>query len=64
MASVMNECFDNGGTDTNPANETVTDLLGHPRLKMKTADNATIDNVNPIPKPAGAGTNYSFLKQV
>ena len=63
MASVMNECFDNGGTDTDPSNETVVDTLGPPRLKCKTADNATVDNVNPIPKPA-AGTNYSFLKQV
>lgn len=39
------------------------DALGPPRLKMKTADNSTIDNVNPIPKPA-AGLNYSFWKQV
>jgi hypothetical protein len=30
---------------------------------MKTADNPTIDNVNPIPKPA-AGLNYSYWKQV
>jgi hypothetical protein len=30
---------------------------------MKTADNATVDNVNPIPKPA-SGLNYSFWKQI
>ena len=63
MAAILQECFDNGGTDGNPANETVVDALGPPRLKMKTADNATIDNLHPIPKPA-AGTVYSFFKQV
>lgn len=63
MTATLQEVFDNGGTDENPGNETIVDALGPPRLKMKTADNATIDNVNPIPKPA-AGTNYSFWKQV
>jgi len=63
MAATLQEVFDSGGTDANPANETVVDALGPPRLKMKTADNSVIDNVNPIPKPA-AGTNYSFWKQV
>lgn len=63
MTATLQELFDNGGTDGNPANETVVDALGPPRLKMKTADDSTIDNVNPIPKPA-AGTNYSFWKQV
>lgn len=63
MTATLQECFDNGGTDGNPANETVVDTLGPPRLKCKTADNATIDNVNPIPKPA-EGLNYSFWKQV
>jgi hypothetical protein len=41
----------------------VVDALGPPRLKFKTADNATVNNVNPIPKPV-VGTNYSFWKQV
>jgi hypothetical protein len=63
MTATLQELFDNGGSNGNPANETVVDALGPPRLKMKTADNATIDTVNPIPKPA-AGTNYSFWKQV
>lgn len=63
MAATLQEVFDNGGTDANPGSETVVDALGPPRLKMKTADNPTIDNVNPIPKPA-AGLNYSFWKQV
>lgn len=63
MTATLQEVFDNGGTDGTPANETVVDALGPPRLKMKTADNATIDNVNPIPKPA-ASLNYSFWKQV
>jgi hypothetical protein len=63
MTATLTEVFDNGGSDGNPANEDIVDALGPPRLKMKTADNSTIDNVNPIPKPA-AGTNYSFWKQV
>lgn len=63
MAATLEEVFDNGGTDANPANETVVDALGPPQLKMKTADDATINNVNPIPKPA-SGLNYSFWKQV
>lgn len=63
MAATLQEVFDNGGTDGTPGNNTVVDALGPPRLKMKTADNPTIDNVNPIPKPA-AGLNYSFWKQV
>lgn len=63
MTATLQEIYDHGGTDGTPANETVVDALGPPRLKMKTADNATIDNVNPIPKPA-AGLNYSFWKQV
>ena len=63
MVAVLEEFFDWGGSDNAPANETKVDALGPPRLKMKTADNATIDNVNPIPKPA-AGTNRSFWKQI
>lgn len=63
MAATLQEVFDNAGTDENPGNETVIDALGPPRLKMKTADNATIDFINPIPKPT-SGTNYSFWKQV
>jgi hypothetical protein len=63
MTATLQVIFDNGGSDGNPANEDIVDALGPPRLKMKTADNSTIDNVNPIPKPA-AGTNYSFWKQV
>ena len=63
MAATLQEVFDNGGTDGTPANETVVDALGPPRLKCKTADDATIDNLNPIPKPA-EGTVYSFWKQV
>ena len=62
MVAVLEEYFDNGGTDTNPV-ETKVDALGPPRLKMKTADNPTIDNVNPVPKPV-SGDNYSFWKQV
>ena len=63
MAGTLQECFDNGGSNANPANETVVDSLGPPRLKMKTADSSVIDNGNPIPKPE-TGTKYSFWKQV
>lgn len=63
MAATLEEVFDNGGIDGAPGNETVVDAFGPPRLKMKTADDSTIDNINPIPKPA-EGTNYSFWKQV
>ena len=62
MVAVLEEYFDNGGSDGSPT-ETKVDALGPPRLKMKTADDPTIDNVNPVPKPA-AGINYSFWKQV
>jgi hypothetical protein len=63
MTAILEEIFDNGGSDGAPANNTVTDALGPPRLKFKTAGDPTIDNVNPIPKPT-SGTVYSFWKQV
>lgn len=62
MAAVLHQYFDYGGTDGAPISVD-TDGDGPPELKMKTADDADIDNNNPIPKPA-AGLNYSFWKQV
>jgi hypothetical protein len=63
VTATLQEKLDTGGSDGNPANQDVIDALGPPRIKFKTADNKTIDNVNPIPKPA-AGTNYSFWKSI
>ncbi len=63
MAADMSVYFDFGGTDTSPGSEQDTDALGPPRLRFKTADDATIDLNNPIPIPA-AGTKYSYWKQI
>lgn len=63
MAAVMDVYFDFGGTDGSPGTEQDTDALGPPRLRFKTADDATIDTNNPIPIPA-AGTKYSYWKQI
>lgn len=63
MVAVMDVYYDWGGSDGSPANETDTDALGPPRMRFKTADNATIDTNNPIPIPA-AGTKYSYWKQI
>lgn len=63
MVAVMDVYLDTGGTDANPALETDTDGLGPPRIRFKTADNPTIDEINPIPIPT-AGTKYSYWKQI
>ena len=63
MAADMSVYFDFGGSDTAPGTEQDTDALGPPRMRFKTADDATIDLVNPIPIPA-AGTKYSYWKQI
>ena len=59
----MDVYFDFGGSDTAPGTEQDTDALGPPRMRFKTADDATIDTNNPIPIP-GAGTKYSYWKQI
>jgi hypothetical protein len=43
--------------------QTDVDGLGPPNVRLKTNDNPTIDNVDPIPIP-GAGFNYSYWKHV
>ncbi len=63
MAADMSVYFDFGGSDNTPGTEQDTDALGPPRLRFKTADDATIDLNNPIPIPA-AGTKYSYWKQI
>ncbi len=52
-----------GGTDGAPATFQDITGLGPPNLRFKTADDATIDTINPIPIP-GAGTNWSFWKAI
>lgn len=63
MAAVMDVYFDFGGSDGTPGTEQDTDALGPPNLRFKTADNATIDDNDPIPIPT-AGTKYSYWKQI
>jgi hypothetical protein len=43
--------------------ETNVDGLGPPNVRLKTADDTTIDTVNPVPIPV-AGFNYSYWKHV
>lgn len=62
MAADMSVYFDFGGSDGSPGTEQDTDALGPPRIRFKTADDATIDTNNPIPIP-DAGTKYSYWKQ-
>ena len=62
MVAVLHTFFDYGGSAGSPTSKDV-DGDGPPELKCKTADNPTIDNINPVPKPA-AGLNYSYWKQV
>lgn len=62
MAATVSIRFDFGGTDATPGTEQDIDALGPPRLRFKTADDATIDTANPCVVPA-AGTNYSYWKQ-
>jgi hypothetical protein len=63
MVATVAVFFDNGGTNGNPNAQTDTSSLGPPNLRFKTADNATIDNQNPIPIPTGSAVN-SFWKQI
>jgi len=63
MAATLLVYFDFGGTDATPGTEQDTTSLGPPGIRFKTADNATIDTVNPVPIPS-AGTSYSFWKHI
>lgn len=63
MAADLSVYFDFGGSDTSPGTEQDTDALGAPNVRWKTADDATIDANNPIPKPS-AGTKRSYWKQL
>lgn len=63
MVATFNTVMDFGGADGAPGTNQNVDGLGPPMLRFKTADNATIDNLNPVPIP-GAGTKYSFWKSL
>lgn len=63
MVATVSVYLDTTGSDNSPGTSTDIDALGPPALRFKTADNATIDTVNPVPIPA-AGTNYSFIKSI
>ena len=63
MAATVITRFDFGGTDAAPGTEQDVTGLGPPMVRMKQADNATIDNLNPVPVPT-AGTNYSYWKHI
>lgn len=63
MVATVAVFFDFGGTDTSPATQQDTSALGPPNLRFKTADDATIDNQNPIPIP-NTGSVNSFWKQI
>jgi hypothetical protein len=63
MVATVAVFFDFGGSNGTPATEQDTSSLGPPNLRFKTADDATIDNQNPIPIPSGTAIN-SFWKQI
>lgn len=63
MPATVAVIFDNQGSNGAPANNTNITGLGPPELRFKTADNATIDTINPIPIPT-SGTKYSYWKQI
>lgn len=63
MVASVSVYLDTGGADAAPGTSTDIDALGPPTLRFKTADNPTIDSVNPVPIPA-AGTNRSFWKSL
>ncbi len=63
MVATVAVFYDFGGSDGNPATNQDTSSLGPPNLRFKTADDATIDNQNPIPIPA-SGNVDSFWKQI
>ncbi len=58
MVAAFNVTLDTGGTDNSPgSSDTITNL------RFNVADDNDQDTGNPVPIP-GAGTNYSFWKQI
>ena len=63
MVGAVSIYFDFGGTDATPGTKQDVDALGPPTIRWKTADDATIDSVSPVPIPS-SGTTRSFWKQI
>jgi hypothetical protein len=61
MVATLKIYVDFGGTDSTPGTSQDTTSLGPPNIRLKTADDATIDTVNPIPIPSSS-VNRSFTK--
>ena len=61
MVATLLIYVDFGGSDGTPGTNQDTTALGPPNIRLKTADDATIDAINPIPIPASS-TNNSFWK--
>src|SRR2546427_8336717 len=59
MVATLKIYKDFGGANGAPGTKQDTTALGPPNVTLKTADDATIDTLNPIPIPA-AGVNNSF----
>ena len=66
MVETVSVRYDFGGADGGAgATHQDIDTLGPPRLKFKLADNATIDEANPVYKPvAGGGETFSWWKHI
>jgi len=65
LAATVSIYVDHGGVDGTPATSTRVDDLGPPRMKLKLADNATIDESDKIIIPtAGNGPYYSYPKSI
>ena len=63
MAATVAIYYDFAGTDGSPGTNQNISGLGPPNIRFKRADNATIDNQDPIPVPP-SGTNYSRWKHL
>lgn len=63
MSATLKIYVDTGGSNGSPGTSTDTTALGPPNVRLKTADDPTIDLINPIPIPPSS-TNYSFWKSL
>lgn len=63
MVATLSIYKDTAGTNGTPGTSTDIGPLGPPSLRLKTADNVTVDSTNPVPIPT-SGTNYSFCSSL
>ena len=61
MVATLKIYVDTGGSNGSPGTSTDTTSLGPPNVRLKTADDPTIDLNNPIPVPSSS-VNNSFWK--